>query len=33
MSTHPSDTKRIADLQAYLPQVIPLYEANHAKTP
>ncbi len=33
MSTHPSDAKRIADLQAYLPQVIPLYEANRPKTP
>ena len=33
MSTHPSDPKRIADLQAYLPQVIPLYEANRPKTP
>jgi predicted Zn-dependent protease len=31
LSTHPSDAKRIADLQAFMPQVVPLYEANRAK--
>ena len=31
LSTHPSDQKRIADLQALMPQVVPLYEANRAK--
>jgi predicted Zn-dependent protease len=33
LSTHPSDAKRIADLQAYMPQVMPLYEAARAKEP
>jgi predicted Zn-dependent protease len=33
LSTHPSDAKRIADLQAYMPQVVPLYEAARAKEP
>ena len=28
LSTHPSDEKRVAEIQAYLPQVIPVYEAN-----
>lgn len=33
LSTHPTDQKRIEDLQAFMPQVIPLYEANRAKFP
>jgi predicted Zn-dependent protease len=33
LSTHPSDQKRIADLQAFMPQVVPLYEASRAKFP
>lgn len=33
LSTHPTDQKRIADLQAFMPQVVPLYEANRAKFP
>ncbi|MBI5689380.1 MAG: M48 family metallopeptidase [Verrucomicrobia bacterium] len=33
LSTHPSDAKRIADLQAYLPQVIPIYEAARTQGP
>jgi metalloendopeptidase OMA1, mitochondrial len=32
-STHPSDPKRIADLQALMPQVVPVYEANRARFP
>ena len=28
ISTHPSDQKRIADLNAYMPEVVPIYEAN-----
>jgi len=31
LSTHPSDQKRIADLEAFMPQVVPLYEANRGK--
>ena len=31
MSTHPSDAKRIADLEAYMPQVVPIYEASRGK--
>jgi predicted Zn-dependent protease len=31
LSTHPADDKRIADLKALMPQVVPLYEANRAK--
>lgn len=31
MSTHPSDARRIADLQAQMPQVIPIYEQNKGK--
>lgn len=27
-STHPADEKRIADLQALMPQVVPIYEQN-----
>lgn len=30
-STHPSDDKRIADLKARLPEVMPIYEANRHK--
>lgn len=30
-STHPADQKRIADLQALMPQVIPIYEQNRGK--
>lgn len=28
LSTHPSDERRIANLQAQIPQVLPIYEAN-----
>ncbi len=28
LSTHPADAKRIADLRALMPQVVPIYEAN-----
>jgi predicted Zn-dependent protease len=31
LSTHPTDDKRIADLKALMPQVVPLYEANRGK--
>ncbi len=31
LSTHPSDEKRIADLKALMPSVVPLYEQNKAK--
>lgn len=31
LSTHPSDERRIAALEAEMPQVIPIYEANRAK--
>lgn len=31
MSTHPADEKRIADLQALMPQVVPIYEQNKDK--
>ena len=30
LSTHPSDERRIAALEAEMPQVIPIYEANRA---
>lgn len=30
MSTHPTDEKRIADLTALMPQVVPIYEKNRA---
>jgi metalloendopeptidase OMA1, mitochondrial len=30
-STHPADQKRIADLQALMPQVLPIYEQNRGK--
>ena len=30
-STHPADRKRIADLQAMMPQVLPIYEQNKGK--
>ncbi len=33
MSTHPADAKRIADLEALMPQVVPVYEAARAKNP
>lgn len=33
LSTHPSDTKRIADLQQMMPQVIPIYEQNRGRFP
>lgn len=32
LSTHPADTQRIADLQALMPQVVPIYEANRKNT-
>jgi metalloendopeptidase OMA1, mitochondrial len=31
LSTHPADEKRIADLKALMPQVVPIYEANRGK--
>lgn len=31
LSTHPADQKRIADLQALMPQVVPIYEQNRGK--
>ena len=31
LSTHPSSSTRIAELQALLPKVTPLYEAAHHK--
>jgi predicted Zn-dependent protease len=31
MSTHPADDKRIADLKALMPQVLPIYEANRGR--
>lgn len=31
LSTHPSDAKRIADLQAMMPQVVPVYEQNRGR--
>jgi predicted Zn-dependent protease len=33
LSTHPSDQKRIADLQAFMAVAVPLYEASRAKSP
>lgn len=32
LSTHPADTQRIADLQALMPQVVPIYEARRKNT-
>lgn len=31
LSTHPSDEKRIADLKALMPSVVPIYEQNRGK--
>jgi predicted Zn-dependent protease len=31
LSTHPADTKRIADLQALMPEVVPIYETNRGR--
>lgn len=31
LSTHPADEQRIADLQALMPQVMPIYEANRGR--
>lgn len=31
MSTHPADQKRIADLKALMPSVLPIYEKNKGK--
>ena len=31
LSTHPSDSSRIANLQAQLPKVLPLYQATKTK--
>lgn len=31
LSTHPADAKRIADLQALMPEVVPMYEQNRGK--
>ncbi|MBL9199289.1 MAG: M48 family metallopeptidase [Opitutaceae bacterium] len=31
LSTHPSDEKRIADLRALMPEVMPIYEKNKGK--
>lgn len=33
LSTHPSDQKRIQDLEAMMPTVVPLYERNRNKAP
>ncbi|MEO7415399.1 MAG: M48 family metallopeptidase [Opitutaceae bacterium] len=33
LSTHPSDTKRISDLQALMPEVVPVYEKNRSQFP
>ncbi|HUR57499.1 MAG TPA: M48 family metallopeptidase [Opitutaceae bacterium] len=33
LSTHPTDQKRIQDLQAMMPSVVPLYEQNRNKGP
>lgn len=30
-STHPADAKRITDLQALMPQVVPIFEANRGR--
>jgi predicted Zn-dependent protease len=30
-STHPADEKRIADLKALMPAVVPIYEQNKGK--
>ncbi len=30
-STHPADEKRIADLRALMPQVVPIYDANRGR--
>ncbi|QYM80593.1 M48 family metallopeptidase [Horticoccus luteus] len=32
LSTHPADAQRIADLQALMPQVVPIYEAKRKNT-
>lgn len=31
LSTHPADAKRIADLRALMPEVVPIYERSRAK--
>lgn len=31
LSTHPADEKRIADLQAMMPQMVPIYEQNRGR--
>lgn len=31
LSTHPADEKRITDLKALMPQVVPIYDANRGK--
>jgi len=31
LSTHPPDAQRIADLQALMPQVVPIYQQNRGR--
>jgi len=31
LATHPPDEKRIQDLQALMPQVVPIYEQNRGR--
>jgi predicted Zn-dependent protease len=31
LSTHPAGGKRVGDLEAFMPQVVPVYEANKGR--